>query len=163
LLSWTRTAPSSDPHGEGGHFVNTASIAGLQSGGGFSPYSASKYAVVSISEGLAKQLAPLGLGVSVVCPSFVRARIGESGRNRQAQYGESIAPAPESQEAQVSAWISDQLRNGIDPAVLAARAIEAIRSDELYVFTHPEWYWEIHERFAAIQTAMAKWANLDAE
>ncbi|WFU59316.1 SDR family NAD(P)-dependent oxidoreductase [Bradyrhizobium pachyrhizi] len=69
-------------HGEGGHIVNTASMAGMNGGLGFSPYGASKFAVVSMSEGLAWQLAPDGIGVSVVCPSYVRTRIGQSGRNR---------------------------------------------------------------------------------
>ena len=59
-------------HGEGGHIVNTASMAGMNSGLGFSPYSASKFAVVNMSEGLATQLRPLGIGVTVVCPGFVR-------------------------------------------------------------------------------------------
>ena len=76
-------------HGEGGHIVNTASMAGMQTGLGFSPYGASKFAVVSMSEGLAMQLQPHGIGVSVLCPSFVRTRIGESGRNRPGRYGQS--------------------------------------------------------------------------
>src|SRR5882757_9345218 len=58
-------------HGEGGHIVNTASMAGLQSGLGFSPYATSKFAVVAMSEGLAMQLKPLGIGVTVLCPGFV--------------------------------------------------------------------------------------------
>jgi len=78
-------------HGEGGHIVNTASMGGMNAGLGFSPYSASKFAVVSMSEGLAWQLAPDGIGVSVLCPSYVRTRIGESGRNRPERYG----PTPE--------------------------------------------------------------------
>lgn len=151
--------PHMRAHGEGGHIVNTASMAGLQSGAGFSPYAASKYAVVSMSEGLAKQLAPLGLGVSVLCPSFVRTRIGDSGRNRQDRYGPPVKPAPGSDAAKVSTWIADQLNNGIDPAGLAARTLVAIRTNELYVFTHPDWYWEVDERFAAIEAAMAKWAS----
>lgn len=65
-------------HGEGGHIVNTASWAGMQSGLGFSPYAASKFAVVNMSEGLAMELEPLGIGVTVLCPSFVRTRISES-------------------------------------------------------------------------------------
>src|SRR5215510_5550049 len=68
-------------HGEGGHIVSTASMAGMQTGLGFSPYGASKFAVVSMSEGLATQLKPLGIGVSVLCPHFVRTGIGERGRN----------------------------------------------------------------------------------
>ena len=76
-------------HGEGGHIVNTASMAGMDGGLGFSPYAASKFAVVSMSEGLSLQLKPFGIGVSVLCPSFVRTRIGESGRNRPERYGQS--------------------------------------------------------------------------
>jgi NAD(P)-dependent dehydrogenase (short-subunit alcohol dehydrogenase family) len=69
-------------HGEGGHIVNTASMAGMNSGLGFSAYSASKFAVVNMSEGLATRLKPLGIGVTVLCPGFVRTRIWESERNR---------------------------------------------------------------------------------
>ena len=145
-------------HGEGGHIVNTASMAGLQSGMGFAPYAASKYAVVSMSQGLAKQLAPLNIGVSVLCPSFVNTRIGESGRNRQPRYGASPAPDPGSEAGRGAAWVAAKLRSGLDPAELGARTIEAIRGGELYVFTHPDWYWEIEERFAAIEAAMARWA-----
>src|ERR1700730_1821191 len=81
-------------HGEGGHIVNTASMAGLQSGLGFSPYATSKFAVVAMSEGLALQLAPLGIGVTVLCPGFVRTRISGSGRNRPERYGPARAPGP---------------------------------------------------------------------
>ena len=50
--------PHIKAHGEGGHIVNTASMAGLASGMGFSPYTVSKYAVVALSEGLAAELKP---------------------------------------------------------------------------------------------------------
>jgi NAD(P)-dependent dehydrogenase (short-subunit alcohol dehydrogenase family) len=81
-------------HGEGGHIVNTASIAGLPSGLGFSPYSTSKFAVVNMSEGLAMQVKPLGIGVTVVCPGYVRTRISESARNRNARYGPPRSSTP---------------------------------------------------------------------
>lgn len=83
-------------HGEGGHIVNTASMAGLQSGLGFSPYATSKFAVVALSERLAIELNPLGIGVSVLCPGFVRTRISESGRNRPARFARlrSLSPCP---------------------------------------------------------------------
>jgi NAD(P)-dependent dehydrogenase (short-subunit alcohol dehydrogenase family) len=71
-------------HGEGGHIVNTASMAGMNSGLGFSPYSASKFAVVNISEGLALQLKPLGIGVTVLCPGLcapASARVGAIGQS----------------------------------------------------------------------------------
>src|SRR5215510_11342361 len=82
-------------HGEGGHIVNTASMAGMISALGFSPYTATKFAVVGMSEGLSAQLKPDGIGVSVLCPHFVRTRIADSGRNRQPRYGrrETFDPA----------------------------------------------------------------------
>jgi NAD(P)-dependent dehydrogenase (short-subunit alcohol dehydrogenase family) len=143
-------------HGEGGHFVNTASMAGMQGGLGFSPYGASKFAVVSMSEGLAAQVRPLGIGVSVLCPSFVRTRIGESGRNRQQRYGPTPSLDPNSPAAAVVAEIASRLQAGLDPAAVAARVLDAIRDDELYVFTHPNMREEVDERFAAIQAAMDK-------
>ena len=60
--------PHMRAHGEGGHIVNTASLAGMINGMGFSPYAATKYAVVAMSEGLSQQLKPHGIGVSVLCP-----------------------------------------------------------------------------------------------
>ena len=143
-------------HGEGGHFVNTASMAGMESGLGFSPYGASKFAVVGMSEGLAAQLGPLGIGVSVLCPSFVRTRIGESGRNRPQRYGPTPSLDPNSPAAAVVAEITSRLQAGLDPAAVAERVLDAIRNDELYVFTHPNMRGEVDERFAAIQAAMDK-------
>ena len=143
-------------HGEGGHFVNTASMAGMESGLGFSPYGASKFAVVGMSEGLAAQLRPLGIGVSVLCPSFVRTRIGESGRNRPQRYGPTPSLDPNSPAAAVVAEITSRLQAGLDPAAVAERVLDAIRSDELYVFTHPNMRGQVDERFAAIQAAMDK-------
>ena len=148
--------PHMRAHGEGGHFVNTASMAGMQSALGFSPYTASKFAVVGMSEGLAPQLAPFGIGVSVLCPGFVRTRIGESGRNRPEQYGATQIPEPGTPIAALVAMVDEMIRNGIDPADVAARVVAAIRANELYVFTHPEMRTEVEARFAAIKTAFDK-------
>jgi NAD(P)-dependent dehydrogenase (short-subunit alcohol dehydrogenase family) len=143
-------------HGQGGHFVNTASMAGMVSGMGFSPYSASKFAVVSMSEGLATQLAPLGIGVSVLCPGWVRTRINDSGRNRLERYGPRRMPDPASAAGQIAAYIAERVKSGLDPADVAARVLAAIRANELYVFTHPEMRAEAEERFAAILAAMGE-------
>jgi NAD(P)-dependent dehydrogenase (short-subunit alcohol dehydrogenase family) len=143
-------------HGEGGHIVNTASMAGMVGGLGFSPYVASKYAVVGMSEGLAPQLKPFGIGVTVLCPGYVRTRIGESGRNRPQRYGPAQTPDPASPAGALVAQIAQLLQAGLDPSVLAARVLTAIREDELYVFTHPEMRAGIDARFAAIQAAIDK-------
>ncbi|MGA2056765.1 MAG: SDR family NAD(P)-dependent oxidoreductase [Bradyrhizobium sp.] len=143
-------------HGEGGHIVNTASMAGLNSGLGFSPYSASKFAVVNMSEGLAIQLAPLGIGVTVLCPGFVQSRIWDAGRNRQQRYGAAPAQSLGSPEAKLAAALFDLNKTGLDPLDVAKRTITAIRQNELYVFTHtgPQWRSELEQRFNAILVAM---------
>ena len=141
-------------HGEGGHIVNTASMAGMVNNMGFSPYAATKFAVVAMSEGLRMRLQPLGIGVSVLCPDFVRTRIGESGRNRPDRYGPVQPLDPASPTAAMVAEIARQIAAGIDPANVAARVLNAIREDELYIFTHPNMRAGVDERFAAIQAAM---------
>jgi NAD(P)-dependent dehydrogenase (short-subunit alcohol dehydrogenase family) len=141
-------------HGEGGHIVNTASMAGMLGGLGFSPYTASKFAVVSMSEGLALQLKPHGIGVSVLCPHYVRTRIGESGRNRPERYGQSQPLDPTAPAAAMVAEIARQIEAGLDPATVATRVLTAIREDQLYVFTHPGMRAQVETRFAAILAAM---------
>lgn len=150
--------PHMRAHGEGGHIVNTASMAGMNSGLGFSPYSASKFAVVNMSEGLAKQVAPLGIGVTVLCPGFVRTRIWESSRNRPERYGPAQTPDPTSPSGKLAAQVAELGRSGLDPSDVAAQVLAAIREGELYVFTHSgaDWRAELEERFDAILAAMDK-------
>jgi NAD(P)-dependent dehydrogenase (short-subunit alcohol dehydrogenase family) len=143
-------------HGEGGHIVNTASMAGMLSGLGFSPYGTSKFAVVAMSEGLATQFAPLGIGVTVVCPGFVRTRISESGRNRPRRYGPQRTPDPASWAGALAAKLAELSHSGLDPADVAEQVLTAVREDELYVFPHPEMRAEVAERFTAILKAMDK-------
>src|SRR5437870_7713690 len=73
--------PLIEAHGEGGQIVSTASIAGLITGGANPAYDVSKYGVVALSEGLRQTLAPRAIGVSVLCPGFVRTQITSSRRN----------------------------------------------------------------------------------
>jgi NAD(P)-dependent dehydrogenase (short-subunit alcohol dehydrogenase family) len=146
-------------HGEGGHIVNTASMAGMTGGLGFSPYTASKFAVVGMSEGLSAQLKPHGIGVSVLCPSYVRTGIGASGRNRPQRYGASPTLDPASPAAAMVAEIALRLQAGLEPDAVAARVLDAVRNDEIYVFTHPESREEVDKRFAAIRAAMDKVAR----
>lgn len=143
-------------HGEGGHILNVASMAGMINGMGLSPYSASKFAVVSMSEGLAVQLKPFGIGVTVLCPGFVRTRISESGRNRAARYGAPPTPDPASIAGSFAAQTAERVQAGLDPSDVAAQVLAAVREDELYVFTHHDanWRGELEARFAAILTAM---------
>ena len=145
--------PHMRAHGEGGHILNTASMAGMLNRLGFSPYSASKFAVVSMSEGLATELKPLGIGVSVLCPGFVRTRIMESQRHRPQRYGAALTADSKGAKNVTIVKLTELVNAGIDPANVARRAVSAIRNDELYVFTHLERRSELDARFAAILAA----------
>ena len=112
-----------------------------------------------MSEGLAEQLKPLGIGVTVLCPGFVQSRIAESARNRPERYGPARKPAPGSAGAQLAATLAELSASGLAPEVVAARTLAAIRASELYVFTHPESHGEVEQRFAAMQAAMDKAAK----
>jgi len=120
------------------------------------PYCATKFAVVAMSEGWRLQLAAKGIGVSVLCPGFVRTNIGDSERNRPAQ------DRNERRDPEMLAMMKKLLDEGMDPAMLAARVIEAIRDDELYIFTHPELKQMLEGRFQAILAAMDKAARSPA-
>jgi NAD(P)-dependent dehydrogenase (short-subunit alcohol dehydrogenase family) len=143
-------------HGQGGHIVNTASMAGIASPLWFAPYAASKFAVVGMSEGLAMQLNPLGIGVTVLCPGFVRTRIMESERNRPERYGPKQSVDPASPAGAVAAQMAELVNAGLDPAEVARCVLAAIRADELYVFTHPQMRPAVEKRLAAILAAMDK-------
>jgi NAD(P)-dependent dehydrogenase (short-subunit alcohol dehydrogenase family) len=153
-------APLIRSHGEGGHFVNTASMAGMVSPPGMEPYTATKFAVVAMSEGWAGQLAPANIGVSVLCPGFVRTRIHESGRARQDKYGGSGEVDPG-----VGATPSEAAANvlgGIDPDIVGQRVLEGVRDGDLYIFTHPQFKEFTQARFGAILAAFDKSANSEA-
>lgn len=131
-------------HGEGGAFVNTASMAGMISPPGMEPYSATKFAVVAMSEGWAGQLSPEGINVSVLCPGFVKTRINQSGRTRQAQFG-GPADSPVVADSMVD--------NGIDPERVGRRVLEAVQAGERYIFTHPDMRPFVEARFAGLMSA----------
>lgn len=137
-------------HGEEGHIVNTASMAGMVAGPFMGPYNVSKFGVVALSETLAAdlKLANAKIGVSVLCPGWVSTRIAESSRNRPDDLGPP-APVP-AERAERSDFIQQLIANGMPPARLAEIVADAIREDRFYILTHPEMKSAIEARFAAI-------------
>ncbi len=155
-------------HGEGGHIVNTASIAGQIALQGLSIYNAGKYAVVGISETIRQELAPLNIGVSVLCPGIVSTGIGSSGRNRPSALSAATqgAPAPgtqafaaDAQGAGGQAQLDELLNRHLDPAVVGDMVLDAIRNDDAYIFTHPELKPMVEARFAQITSGFDRWAG----
>jgi len=138
--------------GTAAHIVNTASIAGLVSGVAFiGPYSATKVAVVSISETLAQELAidESLIGVSVLCPSSVDTKVMESERGRPADLG--VEHRTEMAES-VRLMIRDGFTGptGLTPAQVATRVLAAIRNREFWIITHDDLLSTVETRFDGI-------------
>jgi NAD(P)-dependent dehydrogenase (short-subunit alcohol dehydrogenase family) len=131
---------------QGGHIVNTASMAGLIASQGLGVYNATKYAVVGLSETLAKDLRPYGIGVSVLCPMGVSTRIRQSDRNRPATLrNETEAPRGEG---------VDLIGRTLAPDAVARMTLDAIRTGQLYVITHEEGLEPLRKRFQRMERAI---------
>ena len=146
----------------GGHIVNTASMAGLTSNPGMGPYNVAKHGVVTLSETLSVELQMTHpeVGVSVLCPGWVRTRINESERNRPDLVGveevEETDAGLLAMKEMVNTWIAE----GLQPAHVASLVIEAMRENRFYVLTHPEWQGMISDRIDRMLSGANPWANL---
>src|SRR5258706_4989447 len=139
--------PLIESHGEGGHIVSTASLAGLFTGPGIEPYSATKYAVVGMSEGWRAELKSKNIGVSVLCPALVNTNILDSYRNRPAFYG-GARPLGDAQRAQIKQMMD---QGGMPTNVVAMAVLEAVKADTLYIIPHPEYRAVVEPRLDAIE------------
>jgi len=145
-------------HGEGGHVVNTASLAGLVWMPSFMAiYATSKAAVITLSECIRDDLAPDRIGVSVLCPGPIRTNIHEAGQNRPSRFKGSSGFAEA--EAQLARREPSPL--WMDPRVVGQRVLRAMQNDELYIITHGEWRDAFDERMNIIREAMPKDVNPD--
>ncbi len=118
-----------------GHVVNTASLAGLGGVPGMGAYCASKFAVVGVSEALFHELAMAGshVGVSVLCPGFVRTRIADAARNMPRE----LLGVEEGPRAEVLNDLAREAVNaGIDPGIVAERVAHAVVANEFWILTH---------------------------
>ena len=123
-------------NGEEGHVVNTASVAGLITGGAGVPYVVSKHAVVALTEMLYKEFKSKGLNLSasVLCPGVINTSILDSERNRPAEFGPAADRSkltPE--EAGMMEMIRTFFQNGIQPEEVAGHVVDAIREDTFYI------------------------------
>ena len=131
--------------GEPAHIVNTASMAGLVATRGLGVYNTSKYAVVGLSETLAKDLRPYQIGVSVLCPMGVATQIRESARNRPAELTNEAPSAVEPVEL---------MGRTLAPAAVAEMVLSAIRANRLYVITHEEGLEALRRRHERLEQAV---------
>jgi NAD(P)-dependent dehydrogenase (short-subunit alcohol dehydrogenase family) len=148
--------PHMRAHGGGGHFVNTASMAGMLGQPYGAPYSASKAAVIAISETLYYELRETNIGVSVLCPGFAKTGIAQSDRNQPAELAAEAHAASSKAAAERAAMSIHAVATGIEPAEVAARTLEGIKDGDLYIFTHPGMRKLIEKRFERINAAYDK-------
>ena len=151
-------------HGEGGHFVNTASMAGHIPVPGLGIYAMTKYAVVGISETMRIDLAPLDIGVSVLCPGVVNTNIFNSERNRPESLPGDSKITLRGQGLPENATDAEReermrlIREGaLDPAIVGDMVLHAVRENEFYIFTHPELKAMSDARFEDMSGAYERW------
>ncbi|HEY6456477.1 MAG TPA: SDR family NAD(P)-dependent oxidoreductase [Steroidobacteraceae bacterium] len=153
--------PRIQAQGEGGQIVSVSSLAGLLGHAPAGVYTASKFAVVGMMEALRAELADTNIGVTVFCPGIVNTNIGSSARNRpggaaaapKVDPGFKLDPAMMAQMQQAMSE-SHGVPPGMDPLDAGRRVLRAVRDNDLYVLTTPEFEPEFAARGAAIVASL---------
>jgi NAD(P)-dependent dehydrogenase (short-subunit alcohol dehydrogenase family) len=135
--------PRIKAHGEGGHIVNTASMASFIASGVAGIYCTSKFAVRGMSEALRWSLRPHKIGVSVLCPGLVNSAIHESDRIRPAALSANATPT----DPKFLERLAQVHRVGMTPEEIGGKVLRAIQSNDFYIFSHPEFKDELRAIF----------------
>lgn len=134
---------------DGGHVINIASMASLDANPNMGAYTASKMAVLGLTEVLAKESAEEGgkIKASCMCPGPVYSDIKNSLRHKPAGAGSGLFDVDATQDSFMATlrWM--------DPLEVGDQIVDAIGTDEVYLITHPELWPPVATRFAAIQNA----------
>lgn len=144
-------------HGEGGHFVNTASMAGQMPIPGGSIYTTSKYAVVGLSEVMRTDLARFDIGVSVLCPGGVITNVSASGRNRPS----SLQLEKDTSRLGMGkiAIGESVLKDMLDASVIGDMVLAAVLANDTYIFSHPDLKSAVDVRTKAINESFTRWSH----
>jgi short-subunit dehydrogenase len=127
-----------------GHVLNTASAAGLLPIPTLAPYVVAKHAVVALSENLELELEGTGVGVSVLCPMFVRTRIYEFDRHLPDDVRDALDPPEDAAERRQA--LQQMVESGMDPADVARQTLDSIDAGHLYILTHDQLADRLRER-----------------
>ncbi|MDP6978571.1 MAG: SDR family NAD(P)-dependent oxidoreductase [Myxococcota bacterium] len=129
--------------GEGGHIVNTASIGGLLPAGPIlGVYTATKAAVVGISESYANSIEPHGIGLSILCPAFVATDLINAERNRPADLG--------TRAGELEDILGGGFEDGMTPETLGQWVLRAVREERRFIFSHPDMRPAVQDHFDQI-------------
>jgi len=136
--------PKIKAHGEGGHIVNTASMAAFVSSHGTGVYSATKHAVRGLTETLWYNLAPQNIGVSMLCPGFVNSNIHKTEELRPEQFKNSGYAVGQKMFEGMGKTMQ---AIGMSPLEVGERVLRGIQNNDLFIFSHPEMKEEVDENF----------------
>lgn len=127
--------PKMVERGQGGHIVNTASGAGLVATGSGVLYTTSKFGVVGMSEALHPELAPAGIGVSVLCPGPVATDIVQRSADSAPNTATPLSEEQKRRGAERRAQMSQVLKQGVSPDDVGEMVLKAVRENILYIHT----------------------------
>jgi NAD(P)-dependent dehydrogenase (short-subunit alcohol dehydrogenase family) len=137
--------------GEEGHIVNTASLAGLAPGSGI--YAVTKHAVVSLTEALNANLRMIQskIGVSCLCPGFVKTNILNAERNRPTEWSNEGAEAPlNPAEEMFRKYMEDSVAAGMAPEQVGDIVLQGIRDDRFWILTSEQFDTVVQMRMESI-------------
>ncbi|MBN2042109.1 MAG: SDR family NAD(P)-dependent oxidoreductase [Spirochaetes bacterium] len=141
-------------HGQGGHIVNTSSIAGIVAGPGNGIYSATKFAIRGLSESLRYDMAVYGVGVSVLCPGTVATNLHKSEEHRPSVYEGKINETIQEIRSLTGRLFKEVLPTGMDPVEVGKKVLRGIKNNDFYIMPHPEFREEFQESFNEIIAAL---------
>jgi NAD(P)-dependent dehydrogenase (short-subunit alcohol dehydrogenase family) len=149
-------------HGQGGHILNTGSMASFIAVPHAAPYTAAKFALRGLTEALYFNLRPQGIGVSLLCPGLVRTNIVEAiCRHGRENWSENKTTEERMQR------VRRANEAGMDPLEVGEKAVRGIERGWLYILTHAEFgeeLEEIHrEIIAAVPDEQVPLARLEME
>jgi NADP-dependent 3-hydroxy acid dehydrogenase YdfG len=135
--------PRIKAHGEGGHVINTASMAAFIASAFAGIYCTSKFAVRGLSEALRWSLRPCGIGVSVLSPGLVDTAIHLSDRLRPA----ALSVSASMPDVEMRERLAEVHHAGMSPDEVGEKVLRAIRRNDFYVFSHSEFKEELRSIF----------------
>jgi NAD(P)-dependent dehydrogenase (short-subunit alcohol dehydrogenase family) len=127
--------PHMKAHGEGGHIVNVASMAAYISGPQAGIYTASKFAVRGLTECLRYNMAPYGIGVSLMCPGLTRTNAWDSALKRPDAFADSGFAPPDRAELEQFGTAFDL---GMEPIEVGEKTLAGMTANAGLILTHPE-------------------------
>jgi len=142
--------PRLKARGQGGHIINTASMASFITGPGAGIYTTSKFAVRGLTESLRWSLAPHNIGVSVLCPGLVNSAIYESDKVRPKGLSRAVGPV----DQEFMSRLAEVHKVGMDPVEVGEKVLAGVKRNDLYIFPHPEFKEELREIFDDVLAAI---------